>query len=201
MQVEIHGKQLDIGEALGDHVRDRLSAGVSKYFDHSVDGQVGFSKQGRTYRADCSVHIGHDIRLQNHAEADEIYASFDKAAERFEKRLRRYKRRLVNHHNSRQKNSFETLAAQSYVLAGDEDEDEQEAGNDNPVVIAEMSMEIQTLTVSDAVMRLQLTDRPAKMFRNIAHGGLNMVYRRPDGNIGWVDPGPEGPPSAPPDTD
>ncbi len=151
-----------------------------------------FSRQGPMYRADCSVHVGSGITLQSHGEAGEIYSSFDVAADRVEKRLRRYKRRLRGHPRS---NPEEAIAAQSYVIAPDtevaegvDDEGWQEGEENHPVIIAETATKIDSLTVGEAVMRMDLADLPALMFRNRAHGGLNVVYRRPDGNIGWIDP-------------
>lgn len=187
MRIVITGKQIDVGDALRSHVEDRLEVGVTKYFDRAIDAHVVFSRQGPLFRADCSVHVGAGINVQSHAELDEIYASFDVAAERVEKRLRRYKRRLRNHHKMP---LGETLPAQSYVIAAETEdaEEPEEAVEFQPVIVAEASTEIASLTVGEAVMRMDLASLPAMMFRNRAHGGLNVVFRRPDGNIGWIDP-------------
>jgi ribosomal subunit interface protein len=187
MQVLITGKQIDVGEALRTHVEDRLTIGVGKYFDRAIDAHVVFSRQGPRYRVDCAVHVGAGINVQSHAEVDEIYASFDVAADRIEKRLRRYKRRLRNHHKAPQ---GESLPAQAYVIEAEaEDAVEPENAHEfQPVIVAEASTEIAQLTVGEAVMRMDLANLPAMMFRNSGHGGLNVVYRRPDGNIGWIDP-------------
>jgi hypothetical protein len=135
-----------------------------------------------------AVHIGRDIRIQAQGDADEPYPAFDTAAEHLAKRLRRYKRRLRDHHK-RSGPSAETLLAQQYILAADDDREDAEGEvEDNPTVVAEMTTEIATLTVSEAVMRMDLADQPALMFRNSSHGGLNMIYRRSDSNIGWIDP-------------
>lgn len=124
---------------------------------------------------------------QSEAEAALPYVAFDQAAEHLAKRLRRHKRRLRDHHKQQ---SLETQPADHYVLAATKDDDEPagEGAAGQPTVIAEMKAEIPTLTVSEAVMRLDLADSGALMFVNRAHGGLNMVYRRPDGNVGWIDP-------------
>ncbi len=187
MQLHVSGKQIDIGDALRTHVGERLADLVSKYFDTAIDSAVVFSRQGAFYRADCSVHVGSGIAVQSHGEAAEIYASFDTTADRIEKQLRRYKRRLRDHRASRRARNDSVLPAQVYVLAA-EAEGSEEPAEFAPLVVAETTTEIATLTVGEAVMRMDLSSQPALMFRNSAHGGLNMIYRRPDGNIGWIDP-------------
>ena len=132
-----------------------------------------------------SVHVGRGILMQAEDDGGDAYAAFDITAETITKRLRRHKRRLRDHH----KTPVSVESAGLYVLSGDSDgEDEGETGEGGPMVIAEMKTDIATLTVSEAVMRLDLADDGALMFVNRAHGGLNMVYRRTDGNVGWVDP-------------
>lgn len=187
MEIRVIGKQLDIGNALRERVQTRLNDGVSKYFSHSIDGNVTFSKDGPFFRVDCLIHLGHGTRLRSHATADDIYAVFDTAADRMEKQMRRYKRRLTRHHESRKTSPPPSETARSYVLAPDA-EDVEAPEEFQPVIIAEESTNIPTLTVGEAVMRMDLADLPAKLFRNKSHNGLNMVYRRVDGNIGWVDP-------------
>jgi len=189
MQVSVSGKQLDVGEALRRHVETTLAAAVDKYFSNALDAHVVLSRHAHLYRADIAVHVGRNILVQAHSDAAEPYPAFDTAAERVAKRLRRYKRRLRDHHK-RQDQAEASLEAQQYVLAvgTDDDREEELANGDKPVVIAELTTSIDTMTVGEAVMRLDLAELPAMLFRNIAHGGLNMVYRRPDGNIGWVDP-------------
>lgn len=191
MRIIVTGKQIDIGDALRTHVEDRLDGSVNKYFDHSIDGTVTFSKNAHLFRADCHVRLGHGVDLQTHAEEKDIYAVFDAAADRLETRLRRYKRRLTNHHRMRgnsQKKIVEAFSAKYNVLAA-EDEQADEPEDSSPVIIAEMQMDVPEVSVSDAVMRLDLGSLQTLMFKNSAHGGLNVVYRRTDGNIGWVDPG------------
>ena len=211
MKLTITGKQIDLGDALRGHVGASLEQVTGKYFNGAIDATVAFSRQSHLYRADLSVHVSRNIQMQSSAEAGDAYVAFDQAAERLAKRLRRYKRRLVDHH--RDAPPEPALPAQAYVLemaesndgegaietappaqavsAGDAallDKAATDADADQPVIIAEMTMPIDMLTVSQAVMRLDLGDLQALMFRNRAHGGLNMVYRRPDGNVGWVDP-------------
>lgn len=187
MLIKVTGKQIDVGDALRGHVDDQMQGVVSKYFDRAIDATVVFSRHGGIFRCDCLVHFGAGLSAQSHAEAAEIYASFDGALERIEKRLRRHKRRLRNHHSKAKSEAFESSPAKAYVLDSEEGE-EMNGVDTHPIIVAETKTEVHNLTVSEAVMRLDLSDQPALMFRNSAHGGLNVVYRRPDGNIGWVDP-------------
>jgi ribosomal subunit interface protein len=187
MNVIVKGQQIDVGDALRRHVSESLSHVFGKYFGDAIDVTVTFSRQAHLLRASVSAHVGRGIVAQSQASADQAYAAFDIAVDRLGKRLRRHKRRLRDHH----KTPLETRPAEHFVLAGDleaDDGDAVETANGRPAVIAEMKTEIPVLTVSEAVMRLDLEDSGALMFVNRAHGGLNMVYRRSDGNIGWVDP-------------
>lgn len=201
MQLSVQGKQLDIGDALRSHVNDRLTKILSKYFGDAVDVTVTLSREGQhLYRAVVTAHVGRGIRVEAQSDASEPYPAFDGACDKLSKRLRRYKRRLRDHHGK--EGVGEVVPAQQYILAGvpddaeapdDQDFDETAAdgtdgANSQPIVVADMATEILSLTVSEAVMQLDLADLPALMFKNSAHGGLNMIYRRPDGNIGWIDP-------------
>lgn len=186
---------MDIGDSLRSHVEDHIDGIVDKYFEHtinSIDGTVTMSKNAHLHRADCKIHLGHGVYLQTHAEEVDIYAAFDAAAEKMEKRLRRYKRRLTNHHKERANGSgsdaAENRAAQYNVFAAEQETAEETSDDLQPVIIAEMQLDIPESSVSDAVMRLDLGELQTLMFRNSAHGGLNVVYRRTDGNIGWIDP-------------
>ncbi len=188
MQLSVKGKQLNVGDALRSHVSDSLSRILGKYFGDAIEVGVTLSRDGHLYRAVIAVHIGRGIQIQAQGDADEPYPAFDTAAEHMAKRLRRYKSRLRDHHK-RSSRAAETLLAQQYILADDSDQEAAEDGVDGkPAVVAEMTTEISSLTVSEAVMHMDLADQPAMMFRNSSHGGLNMIYRRPDGNIGWIDP-------------
>jgi ribosomal subunit interface protein len=192
MQVSVTGKQIDVGDALRGRVDERLTELVSKYFDSPIDGTVVFSREGKgkQLRADISVHVGRGILMQGQGEADEAHAAFDTALERIAKQLRRYKRRLRDHHRKPGAEVPATFQAQQYVIAAnDEEETEEQISPDGqPVVIAEMTSPIEAMTVGEAVMRMDLADVPAMVFMNSAHGGINVVYRRADGHIGWVDP-------------
>lgn len=185
MQLSVTGKQIDIGQALQEHVTDALNGAVEKYFGNALDGNVVFSREAQDIHAEITVHVGKGIQIQAQGTAGDAYGAFDLATDHMAKRLRRYKRRLRDHHRSAR--TEEAITAQAFVLAG-ESHDDKEPASDEPVVVAEMEAEIPSLTVGEAVMRLDLSNTPAMMFRNNAHGGLNMLYRRPDGTIGWVDP-------------
>lgn len=185
MDISIKGKRLDVGDALRSHVEDHLGAAVTKYFSRAHDANVTISREAHFFRADISVHPLRGVLVQGRSNADDAYAAFDSALEHIAKQLRRYKRRLNDKHKGR--GPEESIPAQQYTLAPESGEDElPEEGQ--PAIIAELPTEIATLSVSEAVMRMDLADTPALMFRNRANGGLNVVYRRPDGNIGWIDP-------------
>jgi len=188
MQLSVKGKQLDVGDAWRGHVEANLPAVVAKYFDNAQDAQVILSREGSTFRVDITVHVGKRIIVQSHGATGDAYSAFDEAGEHLGKRLRRYKRRLRDHHRDRS-DEVESMPAQQYVLAGEGGAAETISDErDEPVVIAEMETAIEILSVGEAVMRMDLANLPALMFRNRAHGGLNMVYHRGDGHIGWVDP-------------
>lgn len=187
MDVQINGKQFDVGDSLSSYVRDKLEEGVLKHFEQAMESNVTFSREAHMVRVDCKVHAGHGIAMQTHGETDDPYASFDQALERMEKRLRRYKRRLIDHHRS-DKADMEWTSVSSYVLADDQDNEDASSGDLQPVIIAETKLDIPTVTVGGAVMRMDLLGVGTFVFRNSAHGELNVVYRREDGNIGWIDP-------------
>jgi ribosomal subunit interface protein len=189
MQLSVKGKQIDVGDALLSHVATSLAGIGEKYFDRAIEAHAVFSRHGHLIRSDISVHLRRDILVQGQASAGDAYAAFDAAAEHIAKRIRRYKRRLRGRHGQSHEHAAETLSARSYVLADAEDEAAPAPGDaDQPVIVAEMTLEIPSLTVGEAVMRMDLADAPSFMFRNRAHGGLNVVYRRRDGHVGWVDP-------------
>lgn len=187
MQVSVTGKQVSIGTELREHFRDHLTDIVSKYFDHPIEANVVLSRNGHSTRVDISVHAGRGILIQGHAETDNPYNAFEAASERIAKRLRRHKRRLREHRLS--PGERQTRLAPQYVLPGaDESEEFEDPETGHPLVIAETTTEIELLTVSEAVMKMDLEDATAVVFRNAAHGRLNILHRRSDGNIGWIDP-------------
>ena len=187
MQLSITGKQIDIGSALRTYAQDKVMQSVGKYFDRPVDGAVTFSRDGHEYRADCMVHLASGLHLQSQGKSSDIYASFDSAIERMEKRLRRYKSRIRDHHNGGRA-SFDMSPAREHIIAGGTDEGVSEPATLNPIIVSENMTQLKTLTVGEAVMQLDLMETPALVFRNSAHGEINVVYRRADGNIGWIDP-------------
>jgi ribosome hibernation promoting factor len=188
MRIQVSGKQIDIGEALRSHVEDRLNDAVAKYFDRPVEAVVTFCKDRHEFVADSSVHLPTGMTVQAKAKADEIYASFEAAVDRMEKQLRRYKRRLRDHHRDRQA-PIEALGEPSYILARDEGGAEAEEPETlQPVIVAEMETRVPSLSVGEAVMQMELAGAHLLVFRNEAHGGVNVVYQRDDGNIGWIDP-------------
>ncbi len=185
MQINVVGKHIDIGDALKGHVEANLSEYIGKYFSRPSQAHVVFSREGSTFRCDCVVHLDSGMILRSSGLSGDIYASFDEAAERITKRTRRYKRRLKNHHNTKQ--AVNEVAALDYVIAAENDAGE-EPEDLQPVIVAETVTHIRRLSVGDAVMQLDLADAPVVVFRREVDGELNVVYRRPDGNIGWIDP-------------
>ena len=194
MQLSVTGKQTEIGEALRRHIEASLGSILDKYFKTAIEAHVIVSKEAHLSRAEISIHIGRGIVVNARAAASEAYLAFDAAAERLAKQLRRYKRRLRDHHAKGREPAGASERAMDYVLAPIEEEEAEgeaaEAGNVNgaPAVIAEMSTELPSLTVGEAAMRMDLAEAPVLLFRNRSHGELNLVYRRTDGNIGWIDP-------------
>jgi ribosomal subunit interface protein len=191
IQFSVTGKQMDVGDALSQHIERSVGNLVGKYFGSGIEAHAVLSREAHLYCCDLSVHIGRGIMLQASEKETDPYKAADRAADRIAKRMRRYKRRLRDHHNGAEHKFHEALGAQ-YAIIAPESEEHDDTGIDaldgQPVVVAEMTTEIPTLTVGEAVMRMDLADCPALMFRSSAHGGLNVIYRRKDGHIGWIDP-------------
>lgn len=187
MQLRVTGKNIDVGDALRDQVRERLDGALGKYFDGGASIAVTVEREKSGFKTDCRVHLDSGMDLQTSGQAGDAYLSFDQAALKLEKRLRRYNRRLKDHHKNG--GAAEFGQATSYVIAASEDEADEEAPlEDNPVVIAEGLTALRSMTVGMAVMSLDLSEAPVCVFHNVANGRLNVVYRRPDGNVGWIDP-------------
>lgn len=187
MRYQISGKQIDIGEALQTHVKTELDVVVQKYAERPTDTQVVFSKSGHEYVCECTVHLSTGLTASAKAHANEIYAAFDGCSEKMEKQLRRYKRRLKDHHRERAE-PVELFGASSYILASEKDAEGEEPETLQPMIIAEMQTKIATLSVGEAVMQMELSGAPALVFKKQGKDGVNVVYRREDGNIGWIDP-------------
>ncbi len=189
MPFRISGKNLDIGEALRERVNARIVEALGKYFDGGYSGHVTVEKEGFGFRTECAIHLDSGITLHTEASAADAYASADQAALRIEKRLRRYKRRLKDRHAAAARgNGAAAIDAPSYVIEAPSHDDETDLGEFNPVIIAESTTVLKQLSVSEAVLELDLTGAPVVVFRHASHGRVNLVYRRPDGNVGWVDP-------------
>lgn len=187
MRYQISGKQIDIGEALQSHVKTELSTIVDKYAQRPTDAHVIFSKNASEYACEAIVHLSTGLTAQAKAKSHEIYAAFDSCCDKMEKQLRRYKRRLKDHHRDRIE-PVELIGASSYILASDLDDQESEPDTLQPVIVAEMETRIPSLSVGEAVMQMELAGAPVLVFRKDGQDGLNVVYRRDDGNIGWINP-------------
>lgn len=188
MEIEVYGNKIDLGDALVETVEQNLEAGVKKYSENPIDALVTFNKDGHEFLCDITVHLSTGLTANSKGRAGEIYASADNAIERMETQLRRYKRRLKNHHKSRQ-SPIEAFNESAYVLeASHEDESSSPDQDLQPVIIAETQVKVQNMTVGEAVMQMELGEKSMLVFRNVEHGGVNVVFRREDGNIGWIDP-------------
>jgi ribosomal subunit interface protein len=192
MRIQVAGRQMDVGEALRTRIESELSSGVGKYFNRATDAVVTVGKNGGGVgvAVDCTVHLPSGISLQAEGQGGDAHSAFGDAMDKLEKRVRRYKRRLRNHHADN-KSPLPAEDAAAYVLAPLQEE--LDAGDEaptetGPLVIAETTVSVRTMPVAMAVMQLDLSSSPALMFRNAANGALNVVYRRPDGNVGWIDP-------------
>lgn len=187
MSFRVSGKNLDVGDALRERVRDRISEAMGKYFDGGYSGHVTLAREGFGFRTECAIHLDSKMTLHAEGMAADAYASADQAALRIEKRLRRYHRRLKDHRPERL-DGIGSVDALSYVIAAPVEESEAEIDAFTPVVIAESTMALKRLSVSDAVTELDMTGAPVVVFRHAGHGGINIVYRRADGHFGWIDP-------------
>lgn len=187
MHFQISGKQIDIGEALQTHVEQELTESVAKYAERPTDAQVVFSKSASEFACEATVHLSTGLTAQARNKSHEIYAAFDGCCEKMEKQLRRYKRRLKDHHRERAQ-PVELLGVSSYILASEKDDQESEPETLQPIIVAEMETQIPSLSVGEAVMQMEISGSPVLVFRNEGKNDLNVVYRRDDGNIGWIDP-------------
>ena len=190
MTLRISGKSINVGEALRGRIGERTEEVLRKYFDGNFSGHITLSKDGFGFRTDCALHLDSGITLEADSNAPDAYASADQALLMIEKRLRRYKSRLKD--RSARKAAAEALAfaeldAPSYVIEAP-GEGEEEVTGYSPVIIAEATTALKRLSVSEAVMELDLTGAPCLVFQHGSSGRVNIIYRRADGNVGWVDP-------------
>lgn len=191
MTLRISGKQMEIGDAFRERIDDRIKAAIDKYFDGGFSGHVTVEKSGSRFTADCLVRLDTGIVLQATGQAQDPQGSFEAAAERIEKRLRRYKRRLKSHDNGPDPMAgLESgLEALDYrVMSPVADEEEDVPDDYAPAVVAETTLSLRTMSVANAVIELDMRDNPVLVFRNAGSSNVNIVYRRADGNIGWIDP-------------
>ena len=193
MTFRVSGKNIDVGEALRTRVSERVTEAIDKYFHGGFSGHATVGKEAFGFRTECVVHLDSGIVLQTDAMAADAYTSADQAAERIEKRLRRYKRRLKDRHAARTngRNPGDVSAvidAPSYVIEAPDQDNDDEIVEFNPVIIAESTTALKSLSVSDAVMELDMTGLPVVVFHHAGHGRVNLVYRRADGHVGWIDP-------------
>lgn len=190
MAIQVTGKNIDLGAALRSYVSEKIEKAFERYGRRGVSANIFVEKEHGQFTTTCTVHLASGLSLQSHGTAAEAHPSVDEAVERLEKRLRRYKRRLKNHHQANSAKPTAALSAIDYVIRQSESDD----GDENetapaPTIVAETQTEIHELSVGDAVMRMDLAERSFVIFKNASHGRLNVVYRRDDGHIGWVDPG------------
>jgi len=193
MQIQVNGKQVEVGDALRERIETQLTQGISKYFDRGGDAEVTISKQGHLFKADCWIRLASGQTLVSHAFGGDAHSAFDGTLDHMEKRVRRYKQRLKNHHNGTPQKEETANVTVLRAFDSDVEDEEIDDGMDHSspphsMIIAETEQTLRTMTVSSAVAEMEMSNYPAIMFRNAAHGGLSVIYRRPDGNIGWIDP-------------
>ena len=191
MTLRVSGKNLAIGESLRQHVQDKVQSVIGRYFDGQIVGHVVISTEGSWYRSDCSLHLSSGMNLQSEGKAQEPYASFEQAADRIERRLRRYNTRLKERHAPPAPTVGNGDAARpmiaNYMIEAP-DEEAEEAQDFSPVIVAEGSAPLKSLSVASAVVELDLTGAPVVVFQHAGSARVNVVYRRGDGAIGWIDP-------------
>jgi len=184
MNLRISGKHMEIGDAFRSRIEGRIGEAIDKYFDGGFSGHVTVEKSGSRFSADCMVRLDTGMSLQATGQAQEPISAFDVAAERFEKRLRRYKRRLKEHHSN---DSDSEQVDVAYRVMTPVSDDEEVPENYAPAIVAESTVRLKTMSVASAVIELDTKDSPVYVFRNAGNDHVNIVYRRPDGNIGWID--------------
>ena len=196
MQITVSGKNMDTGPAFQEHAQAQLEAAIEKYFPRAVSGSVTLEKDTAGFAVKVHVNLSKGMDMEANGKAGDAHQALDVAAEHIEKRLRRYKRRLRNHRHDQQET--DQMDATMIVLsladlkseADEQIHDNEEAISDDgaPAILAEMDYPINIMSLEEAIMRFDISGQPAMMFRNRSHMGLNMIYRRNDGSIGWVDP-------------
>ncbi|MEN2494292.1 MAG: Ribosome hibernation promotion factor [Hyphomicrobiaceae bacterium hypho_1] len=190
MTIQVTGKNIEVGDALKNYLIDRTRCVLDKYIGLEISGHIRVAKKHGKFQTNCSIRLRTGLLLEAQGEASDAYASADNALERLDKRVRRYKRRLKDHHSKFARDSFQsqTHTAPDYVVQPSEEDSEEENPSNEPLIIAEMKRQIQLINVSEAVMQLDLTEETFLVFRNVTNNAINIVYRRDDNNIGWIDP-------------
>jgi ribosomal subunit interface protein len=184
MNLRISGKHMEIGDAFRSRIEGRIAEAIDKYFDGGFSGHVTVEKSGSRFAADCMIRLDTGMSLQATGEAQEPVSAFDVAAEKFEKRLRRYKRRLKSHHGNGADSEAVDIAYRVVAAVSDDEEVPEDFA---PAVVAESTVSLKSMTVAAAVVELDTKDSPVYVFRNAGNNHVNIVYRRSDGNIGWID--------------
>ena len=190
MPLRVSGKNLDIGESLRAHVLDKVQSLIARYFDGKITGHVVISPEGSAFRTDCSLHLSSGMNLQSEGRAHEPYASFEQAADKLERRLRRYKRRLKEHAAGVETASGdrERLEVANFLIEAPAEDADETPADYSPVVVAEGAQPLKTMSVASAVLELDLTGAPVVVFQHATSSRVNIVYRRRDGAVGWLDP-------------
>jgi ribosomal subunit interface protein len=188
MTIQVTGKNIDAGSAFQTYVKDKTRTVLEKYIGPEITGHVIIEKIRGQFNTNCSIRLRTGLTLEAHGAGGDAYASADSALERLEKRIRRYKRRLKDHHHGIGVGEIPQSMGTDYVVQVADEETESQENSRDPVIIAETGRQIQELAVSEAVMQLDLTDEAFLVFRNAASGKVNVVYRRDDGNVGWINP-------------
>lgn len=193
MVTTISGKHMDVGASLQEYVNQRIDFGVKKHLHDVTQAKIVFSKLSYLYHVDVMIHDSHVGMVKAESESDDVYAAFDTAIIKIEKQLRKYKGKIKKHIHSK---SIKDIVAEEaifsgtkYVLNVPKAEEEHDGHDHEPITIAEKVANIEKLTVSEAIMKMDLSHLPALMFINRSNNRINMVYHRNDGNISWVDPG------------
>ncbi len=188
MTIQVTGKNIEVGTSFQDYVAGKTRGVLEKYIGPEISGHVRVSKERNRFLTSCSIRLSTGLVLEAKGDGGDAYGSADAALERLEKRLRRYKRRLKNHHGHSKGATFSQTSASDFVVKAADEDIETNDENQDPLIVAETERMISEMRVSEAVMQLDLTDEAFLVFRNAASGATNVVYRRDDGNVGWIDP-------------
>ena len=189
MSIQVTGKNMETGDSFQTYVTDKARAVLDKYIGPEISGHIRIEKIRGQFHTHCSMRLRTGLMLESNGNAGDPFASADVALERLEKRVRRYKRRLKDHHHSNGQMAEKfTEAMDSVVQVNQEEDDNPSADASDPVIIAESVREVRSLSVGQAVMQLDLTEQAFLVFRHAGTGAINIVYRRDDGNVGWINP-------------